>query len=108
MSRKEQLTQEYLEDFDRDAVDLDKAILALINKLSNQIEKIPYYDLVYIFKQVLLRYFIKTNKDLGTACKQLHIKRTALVEMRKADKQLYKILPIEPHANMLKCRKHQI
>lgn len=50
------------------------------------IEDRPFRDIVYIYKQVLLRYQLEVSFDYVDAANNLKVGRSTLAEMRRTDK----------------------
>ena len=50
------------------------------------IDKYPFKDILYIYKQVLIRYQLEVSIDYVQAAKNLKIKRSTLAQMRSCDK----------------------
>lgn len=58
------------------------------------IDKYPFKDILYIYKQVIIRYQLEVSTDFVQAAKQLKIKRSTLAQMRSCDKgMMHKFMP---------------
>lgn len=68
-----------------DAHSLEEALTELLDEYLNLIDIFSYSEIMYIFKQVLLRYYCQSSFNYMEAARRLGINRTTLAEIRRND-----------------------
>ena len=69
------------------------ALVSLNNRLFDKMLDLPFHELVYCFKQVLLRYHCVNNLSLSDAARALRINPTTLQQMRHDNEALKACTP---------------
>lgn len=82
----EKTISEFIDKYsDNYASNVDIANQKLIEDCEGLMYSFSYSELVYIFKQVLLRYYCMSSQSYVQAASRLKINRTTLAELRRRD-----------------------
>jgi hypothetical protein len=63
--------------------DLDAAVMHLEDTLFDEIDTIPFPDIMYVYKQVLIRFFCTDSGSICQAARRMKMASNTLFELRR-------------------------